>query len=109
MAYDQGLAHRIREYLSDAPEFTEKKMFGGLAFLDRGNMCVGIIGETLMARVGKVQYQQLLSHPHAKPMDFTSRPMTGFLTITPEGITEDPDLHAWIDRCRAFTATLPQK
>lgn len=109
MAFDEGLAERIRGMLGDRPEVTEKNMFGGLCILVSGNMCCGILGETLMARVGPDQYEGCLELPHAREMDFTGRPMKGMILVDPEGTAEDDDLEAWIDRCRAFVDTLPPK
>ncbi|VGO14929.1 hypothetical protein PDESU_03499 [Pontiella desulfatans] len=109
MAYDEGLAERIREILADVPDVTEKKMFGGLCLLVSGNMCCGIIDDILMARVGPEQYEECLKLPHAREMDFTGRPMKGMVNVDPEGIAEDEDLSAWIDRCMVFMKTLPRK
>ena len=109
MAYDEGLAERVREMLSDAPDVTEKNMFGGLCILIAGNMCCGILEENLMARVGPGQYDECLSLPYAREMDFTGRPMKGMVYVAPEGIAEDTDLKAWIDRCLSFVRSLPPK
>jgi hypothetical protein len=126
MAHDEGLAERIREIMYVVPSsdghsaeprkggatshfVTEKKMFGGLCFMVSGNMCCGIVGEILMARVGPGQYFQCLELPHAREMDFTGKPLKGMLYVDPEGVAEDEDLQAWIDRCMAFMKTLPPK
>ncbi len=108
MAYDEGLAQRIRETLGTA-RVTEKKMFGGLAFLSRGHMFVGIVGHTLMARIGPVPYADALRQPHVREMDFTGRPMKGYVFIDPPGIERDNDLARWIAASRAFVRTLPSK
>lgn len=85
MAYDEGLAHRIRECLSelrgDGTALTEKRMFGGLSFLLRGNMTVGVVGDELIARVGQETAEGALARPEARPMDFTGRPMRGWVTV----------------------------
>ena len=73
MAYDEGLAVRIRDYLSETSGVAEKKMFGGLAFMIFGNMSVGIVDDTLMARVGPAGHDKALAQPHARAMDFTGR------------------------------------
>ena len=109
MSYDEGLAERIRDVLADVPDVTEKKMFGGLCLLVSGNMCCGIVNETLMARVGPEQYEESLKLPHAREMDFTGKPLKGMICVDPEGIAEDEDLQAWVDRCREFMKTLPPK
>jgi|GEM_PF-5100992 len=88
MAYDEGLAYRIREVFADhpaGPAVTEKKMFGGIAFLVSGNMAVGVVGEELMVRVGPDAYQATLELPHARQMDFTGKPMKGFVYVGAEG------------------------
>ncbi len=109
MAFDEGLAQRIRELLGDMPDVIEKKMFGGLAFMIRGNMSVGIIGSELMVRVGADAYEETLELPHAREMDFTGKPLKGFVYVGENGITEDNDLKQWVDRGLVFVATLPTK
>ena len=109
MAYDEGLAERIREVLqADAP-VTEKKMFGGLAFLFGGYMFVGIAQDRLMARAGPAGYEQALGLPHTREMDFTGKPMRGYVYVDPPGFEEDADLEAWVRRCLRFVETLPPK
>ncbi len=109
MAYSETVAARLRAALADTPEVTERKMFGGIAFLHRGNMCCGVLGEGLMARVGPDRYEAALALPHAREMDFTGRPMRGFVAVDAAGIAADAELGAWLDRCLAFTSTLPPK
>ena len=108
MAYDEGLAQRIREILGGA-RITEKKMFGGLAFLSGGHMFVGIVGDTLMARIGPERYAEALRQPHVREMDFTGRPMKGYVFVDPPGIERDDDLERWIVASRAFVRSLPDK
>ena len=88
--------------LSEDPRITEKKMSGGLAFLLNGKMCVGINNDTLMSRISPEEQADALKQPHVKDMDFTGRPMKGFLYIEPEGIEEDTQLQTWIDKAIAF-------
>lgn len=109
MAYDEGLAQRIREALDERSDVAEKKMFGGLAFLVAGNMCVGVVGEDLMVRVGPDVYSDALREPHARKMDFTGRPMKGFLYVAAEGIESDAALGRWVDRGLRFASSLPPK
>ena len=109
MAYDEGLAERLRDIFSEYLGISEKKMFGGLAVMLHGNMCVGILGETLMARVGPNSYEEALRRPHARPMDFTGKPMRGYVFIDPNGFAEDTDLTRWVDLCVAFVSSLPPK
>jgi hypothetical protein len=109
MAYDEGLAQRIREQLADEPGIIEKKMFGGLTFMAGGNMACGVIGNELMARVGPAGHDPALERPGARPMDFTGRPMKGFLIVAPEGIDSDEELAAWLAECLAFARSLQPK
>lgn len=109
MAYDEGLAERLRELLQDRPGIGEKKMFGGLCLLSRGHMFVGIVGEALMARVGPAAYEKALTRPHARPMDFTGKPMRGYVFVDPPGFEEDRDLKRWVDESLKFVGTLPDK
>ena len=109
MAYDEGLASRVAEALAGVEGVVEKKMFGGLAFMVRGNMAAGILGERLMVRVGKKAYGDALSEPHCGPMDFTGRPMRGFVVVEAEGVASDVGLRDWLDRGVGFALTLPPK
>ncbi len=109
MAYDETLARRIRTRLADESGLTEKRMFGGLAFLHRGRMFAGINGEVLMARVGAAGHAAALARPHAREMDFTGRALTGFVYVDPPGIATDAQLSAWLARGLAFVKTLPEK
>lgn len=108
MAYDETLAARIREALAKVDGVTEKEMFGGLAFLVHGNMCVGVSGEELMGRVGKEGNDAALARPGARPFDMTGRPMAGWVVVAPEGLTGDA-LVGWVETCLAFVRTLPPK
>jgi len=96
MAYDEGLVERLREIFEDRRDVNEKKMFGGIAFMVRGHMCCGVVGETLMARVGPDEYDQALKTRHVREMDFTGKPMKGFIYIDPEGFESDQDLRYWV-------------
>jgi TfoX/Sxy family transcriptional regulator of competence genes len=109
MAYDEGLAERIRERLADGPRVTERRMFGGLAFLARLHMCVGIVGEDLMVRVGPEAYERALAEPHVRRMDFTGRPMKGLVFVAPAGYESEGDLDRWVGRALAYVSTLPAR
>ena len=109
MAYSEQIAQRIRAALGGRPDLREQKMFGGIAFMLAGNMCVGVLGETLMARVGPEQYGEALVQPYARPMDFTGRPMRGFVYVEAEGFADEADLQAWVQRCIRFAESLPPK
>ena len=109
MAYDEELAERIRRALAGRQGVSEKKMFGGIAFMLRGYMCCGIVGDELMVRVGPGRFQEALAEPHARPMDFTGRPMRGMVYVTPEGCRTDEALKRWVEQGLNFAATLPAK
>ncbi len=109
MAYDEGLAQRLRELLVDRDDVDEKKMFGGVAFMVRGNMCIGVNKDRLMVRVGKEHHNEAVSQPHARPMDFTGRPMEGFIFVDPPGYESDEDLEAWLQRGLRYMLTRPAK
>ncbi|MHB1102172.1 MAG: TfoX/Sxy family protein [Devosia sp.] len=104
------LASRVREQIGLLPGVTEKRMFGGMAFMLDGNMLVGILGHGgLLARVGKDGYAAALERPGASPMTMTGRQMSGFVQVQGEGIETDEDLGAWIELVRQFVVTLPPK
>lgn len=111
MAFDAELAQRVRESLlavsGALPD--EKRMFGGLCFMIAGNMCCGILGDRLMARVRPDAYAALLGEPGAGEMDFTGRPMKGMLMIDADTVADDAALQRWLAHCFAFVRTLPPK
>jgi hypothetical protein len=109
MAFDERLAERIRAILAAREGIREQRMFGGIAWMDRGNMVVGITGDELMARVGAAGIDRFVGEPNAHPMRMGERTMQGILGVTPDGTATDAQLRAWIDRCLAFTDTLPAK
>lgn len=109
MAYDEGVAERLRELFEDRRGITEKKMFGGLAFMYRGHMLVGIIEDSLMARVGPAEYANALAQPHVREMDFTGKPMKGYVYVDPDGFESDADLGRWVGHCLRFNETLAAK
>ncbi|MEU6683590.1 TfoX/Sxy family protein [Streptomyces sp. NPDC046832] len=109
MVYDEGLAERIRGRLGADPAVTEKRMFGGVAFLYEGNMAVGVTGDDLMVRVGPDHTDAALARPGARAFDMTGRPMRGWVVVDGAAVAEDDALVAWIDEGRAFAASLPPK
>ena len=109
MAYDEGLAVRLQELFGSDKRVTQRKMFGGLALMFQGNMFVGITDNDLMVRVGKADYAAALAEPHAREMTFTGRPLTGYVYVAADGITEDEDLQRWCDWALSFACTLPAK
>lgn len=109
MAFDRGLAERIRDLLLPSQGVTEKKMFGGLAFMLNGYMFVGILDDKLMARVGPNAYAAALQQPHVREMDFTGKPLKGYVYVAAAGIESDAALEQWVNRCAQFVASLPPK
>ncbi len=109
MAYDEEVASRVRNAMAKYAPIEEKKMFGGLAFMLRGHMCVGVIGDELMVRVGLEGYEAALSNPHAREMDFTGRPLRGFVYVEKAGFNSAAGLSAWIDRGTKFVLSIPRK
>ncbi len=106
MPYDAELADRIRRAVGPQPDVTEKKMFGGLAFLRDGKMFCGIVKDDLMVRVGPERYDAALAEAHVRPMDFTGRPMVGYVYVGPRGCRTDKAVAKWVARGAAFVATL---
>lgn len=109
MAYDEGLAQRVRVALRRRQGFAEKKMFGGVGFLLRGNMCVGVWKEWLIVRLGPDMGESALREPHVRPFDITGRAMRGWAMIAPEGVEDDNELKRWIRAAAEFVAELPAK
>ncbi|MGH2711750.1 MAG: TfoX/Sxy family protein [Actinomycetota bacterium] len=109
MAYDEELGDRVREILLEDGEVDERKMFGGLAFMVNGNMCCGIVKEDLMLRLGEERGESALEEPHVRPMDFSGRPMKGYVYVAPAGSKDEAELRKWIRLARAFIDTLPPK
>jgi hypothetical protein len=95
VAYDEQLAERIRKALKGRRGITEKKMFGGLSFLLRGNMCCGIA--------------KALARKHARPMDFTGKPLTGYVYVAPRGVRSQRELRGWVEQGLAFARSLPPR
>ncbi|MCT4637381.1 MAG: TfoX/Sxy family protein [Bacteroidales bacterium] len=103
MAYDELLADRIREVLKAKKIGTEeKKMMGGLCFMVNDKMCMGVIKGNMMARIDPDIYEDALNKTGCLKMDFTGRPMKGFVFIEPEGVDLESDLEYWIDLCLEY-------
>jgi len=84
-------------------------MFGGVAFLVRGNMCCGVVGNDLMVRVGADGYKDALARPHVREMDFTGRPLKGMVYVSAIGVRTAKQLQSWVDRGAQFAKSLPAK
>jgi TfoX/Sxy family transcriptional regulator of competence genes len=109
MAYEEALADRVRDVLAARADLTERKMFGGIAFMIGGNMAVGVIDDDLMVRLDPADAEKALGEPHARPMDFTGRPMKGMLFVDSAGTAADEDLASWAEAGADFAASLPPK
>ena len=109
MAYSEELAARMREVISGRDGVSERKMFGGIAWMVNGNMACGTLGEDMMVRLDADDAEQALAEPHVGPMKFTGRAMRGFITVDAAGIVESTDLARWIDAGASHAASLPPK
>jgi TfoX/Sxy family transcriptional regulator of competence genes len=109
MPYDTKLAGRVRAILAERGGVVEKKMFGGLAYMLDGKMFCGIVKDELMVRVGPSAYAAALSRPHVRPMDFTGKPMTGFVFVGSGGTRTAAAISDWASQGAAYIATLPAR
>jgi hypothetical protein len=110
VAYDENLADRIRELLSDEPGLSEQKMFGGLAFLVRGNMAIAASGQGgILARVDPAESEALVSATAARPMEMRGREMTGWLRVGGEHLRPKKELATWVERGVSYARSLPAK
>ena len=98
MAYDDKLANRIRRTFGVRRDIVERRMFGGLAFLCRGRMCCGIVGSDLMVRVADDEFDAVMRGRHTRPMDFTGKPLRGFVYVSPPGFRTAAALRTWLAR-----------
>jgi len=109
MAFDERLAERIRGSLGRRKGLAEKKMFGGIAFLLNGNMCVGIHKSSLIVRLAPEETDAALAQPHTRRFDLTGRPMQGWILVDPEGLETDAKLSKWIQVATKYAGALPAK
>ena len=109
MAFDEALADRVRDLLEPRAEVTERRMFGGIAFMVAGNMAVGVINDDLMVRLDPADAERALTEPHTRPMDFTGKPAKNMVYVDPSGTATDEDLGPWVDAGADFAASLPPK
>lgn len=109
MAYDEDLATRIRAELRGAKGIVEKKMFGGVAFLLNGNMCVGVHKDSMIVRLDPDETDAALKEKHTRVFDLTGRPMKGWILVEPAGIRAAAGLSQWVGRAREFAGALPKK
>jgi TfoX/Sxy family transcriptional regulator of competence genes len=109
MTYDEALAERVREQISARADVTEKKMFGGIAFMVAGNMACGVLGEDLIVRLGDEDGERALGEDGVRPFDFTGRPMKSIVYVSPERTTDAHGLAQWVDAGADYAASLPAK
>ena len=109
MVYNEQLAEKIRKLVSSRRGWTEKRMFGGVAFMLSGKMCCGVVKDDLLVRVGPDRSDEALSLPNSRPMDFTGKPMKGFVYVSAKGWSNDRTLKQWVDMAVAYVTSLPRK
>ncbi len=109
MAFDETLAQRIRKRLGKRAGLAEKKMFGGIAFLLRGNMCCGVHGTDLIVRLDRAATDAALSLPNTRRFDLTGRPMKGWILVQPKGLATDAALGKWVSTAVKHAESLPPK
>ncbi len=109
MAYDEALAQRVRSILDGLEGVSEKKMFGGLAFMLGGNMCCGVLSDRLVVRLGEEGSSAVLGKPGVRPMDFTGKPMKTMVYVDAQAVENEDALGWWVDRAVDFVSTLPMK
>src|SRR5262245_921202 len=109
MAFDEALAERIRQGLARKRRIEEKRMFGGVGFLLNGNMVVGVWKDSLIVRLGPDQGEEALKEPHVREFDITGRAMKGWVLVAPEGVGDDGQVKAWIERAVKCVGKLPSK
>src|SRR5947199_5759411 len=109
MAFNKVLAERIRHRLERRKNVEEKKMFGGIGFLLNGNLLVGVWKDSLIVRLGPEEGDEALKEPHVKEFNITGRAMKGWLLVAPEGVKDDEQLSAWVQRAVKFVGKLPAK
>ena len=107
MAYDEKLSNRVWAILKGQSALVEKKMFGGLAYMSQGKMFAGILNKDLVVRVGPETNDAALKELHTRPMDFTGKPMKGYIYVSPDGVKTPAQLRKWLMRGLKFVASLP--
>ncbi len=109
MAYDEALADRIRDVLSARSDVSERKMFGGVAFMVAGNMACGVLGEDLIVRLGEEEGEKALAEDGVRPFDFTGKPMRTTVYVSPERTADEEGLAEWVEAGADYAASLPPK
>ena len=109
MGYNEKLAERVRKIFQSGPAYSEQKMFGTICFMIGRNIAVGVTDTDLIVRPGPENLEAAMSLPYTRPMDFTGRPMKGFVYVESSGLATDTALAAWVERGAAFARSLPVK
>ena len=109
MAYDESVAQRVRNAIANRDGLSERKMFGGLCLMLNGNMFAGVINDELMLRVGADNSDTLLAKPGARAMDFTGKPMKGYIYVASSAFATPDTLDEWLGHALGFVETLPPK
>jgi TfoX/Sxy family transcriptional regulator of competence genes len=109
LVYNEQLASKIRALVARRKGWTEKKMFGGVAFIYNGKMCCGVIKDDLLVRVGPEQNDKALALPNSRPMDFTGKPMKGFIYVDSKGWSKEASLKKWVDMGIDYVSLLLNK
>jgi TfoX/Sxy family transcriptional regulator of competence genes len=109
MAYDEDLAERVRDALAARSDVSERKMFGGIAFMVGGNMACGVLGEDLIVRLGDEEGEKALQEDGVRAFDFTGKPMKGIVYVSPERTSDDSGLTEWVEAGADYAASLPPK
>ncbi len=109
MAYNECLAERVRGILTKHPTLAERRMFGGISFMLQGNFCCGVVNDDLVVRVGPESYEGALTQAATREMDFTGRPMTGWVYVAAAGLESSSALAEWVSCGVQFALSLPAK
>jgi TfoX/Sxy family transcriptional regulator of competence genes len=109
VAYDEELADRVRDLVSAHGEVSERKMFGGIAFMVGGNMAVGVLGDDLIVRLDRAEAEKALTEEGVREFDFTGRPAKGMVYVSPERTADDGSLAGWVEAGVGYAASLPTK
>ena len=104
MAFNEQLSNRIRQALADLPHVEEKLMFGGICYMVNDKMCIGVIKDEMMCRIGPDHYESALEKTGCREMTFTGKPMKGYVLVAEEGLKSKKDFTYWINLCLEFNA-----
>jgi TfoX/Sxy family transcriptional regulator of competence genes len=108
VAYDEALAGRVRDLLASEPDVEEKKMFGGITFMVRGQMCCGVLKQDLVVKVETEGWDALLAQPGVRPFDFSGRPMVGMVYVAGSALETEAELQGWVRRGVDYVSAHPK-